>query len=208
MRRIFMMIILAVFSILFSFLLNRYFGWVVVVYLVFNILYSKILKNIVIIDVFCFGVFFLLRVIAGSVVAQIEISHWILIMTVLLAFFLGFNKRRQESVILKHNAAAHRIVLAKYSRYLIDQMVAVITSSIVLAYMLYTVDARTVKEFGSQSLIFSIPFVYYGIFRYLYLIHKIRIEGDPTRILFSDRPLQINVALWAIVCIAVIYFQI
>lgn len=198
--------ILGILSIIFSFMLDIYFGWVVVAYLIFNLIYSKILKDAVIIDVFCIGAFFLLRIIAGGVVAGVEMSHWIIFLTVLLALFLGFNKRRQELRLLERKAATHRHVLLKYNTYFIDQMIAVITSSIVVVYMLYTVDARTVGEFGTKHLIYSIPFVYYGIFRYLYLIHKLGKSGDPMRILLSDGKMQFNLALWIIVCIAVIYF--
>lgn len=200
--------VLGVVSIVFSFLLNKYFGWIVVVYLVFNYVYSKILKELVIIDVFCLGVFFLLRVLAGTIVVQVELSYWMIFMAVLLALFLGFTKRRQELRLLEGNEAAHRFVLTKYSAYFIDQMTAVITSSIVVTYMLYTVDSRTVGIFGTRNLIFSIPFVYYGVFRYLYLIHKRREDGDPTHVLLSDRMMQINLFLWVGVCIGVIYFGI
>ena len=200
--------ILGAISIACSFLLDIQFGMIVVAYLVFNFLYSKILKNAVIIDVFCIGAFFFLRIIAGSIAANVQMSHWIIFMTVLLSLFLGFNKRRQELSMLGEKAIYHRHALMKYNVYFIDQMVLVITSSIVVCYMLYTVDTRTVKEFGTNHLIYSIPFVYYGIFRYLYLIHKIRKEGDPTRILLSDRMMRINIVLWIAVCIAVIYFGV
>jgi hypothetical protein len=122
--------------------------------------------------------------------------------------FLGINKRRQELRILEHKAALHRQVLARYDTYFIDQTIAVITPSLVVAYTLYTVDARTIKEFGSSHLLYSIPFVYYGIFRYLYLIHRLHVDGDPVRILFSDRKLRITLLLWVIVCVVVIYFGI
>jgi len=150
----------------------------------------------------------LLRIIAGSIVANIQMSHWIIFMTVLLALFLGFNKRRQELSMLGKEAIHHRHALTQYNIYFIDQIVLVITSSIVVCYMLYTVDARTIKEFSTNHLMYSIPFVYYGIFRYLYLIHKIKKEGDPTRILLSDRMMRINIALWIGVCIVVIYFGV
>lgn len=199
-------LILSILSIAFSFLLDLYFGLVVLAYLVFNLIYSKFLKEAVIVDIFCIGGFFLLRIIAGSAVAGVEMSHWIIIITVLLALFLGFSKRRQELKLLERKVTSHRQVLTRYNTYFIDQMVTVITSSIVVVYMLYTVDARTVKEFGTKHLIYSIPFVYYGVFRYLYLIHKLHKDGDPTRILLSDRKMQLNLALWIIVCIFVIYF--
>jgi 4-hydroxybenzoate polyprenyltransferase len=198
--------ILGAVSIACSFLLDIYFGIIVTAYLVFNILYSMILKNAVIIDVFCISGFFLLRIIAGSIVANVQMSHWIIFMTVLLALFLGFSKRRQELNMLGKEAIRHRRTLTQYNIYFIDQMVLVITSSIAVCYMLYTVDPATITRFGSSHLMYSIPFVYYGIFRYLYLIHKLKREGDPTRILAADKKTQLNIALWLVVCIAVIYF--
>lgn len=201
-------LLLGCLSILFSFLLDKTFGWTIIVYLVFNLLYTRVLKEAVIIDVFCIGVFFLLRILAGGVVAKTGVSHWILFMTTLLALFLGFSKRRQELSLYGKTAASHRSVLAKYNPYFIDQMVAVITSSIVIAYMLYTVDGATVGRFGTDHLMFSIPFVYYGIFRYLYLIHEKHQDADPTRLLLSDGKMQINLALWVAVCVGVIYFGV
>lgn len=199
--------ILGILSVVFSFMLNIYFGWVVIVYFIFNLIYTKILKEVVIIDVFCIGGFFLLRIIAGSAVTEVELSHWIIIMTVLLALFLGFNKRRQELKLLKTKLVSHRQVLTRYNVYFIDRMVTVITASIVVVYMLYTIDARTVNEFGTKNLMYTIPFVYYGVFRYLYLIQKLYKDGDPTRILLSDGKIQLNLALWIIACILVIYFK-
>ena len=201
-----MVCILGIISVTLSFMLDVYFGWVVVSYLAFHIFYTKILKTAVIIDVFCLGGFFLLRIIAGSVIASVEMSHWIIFMTVLLALFLGFNKRRQELNLLEKEASSHRLVLTQYNTYFIDQMIAIITSSIVVVYMLYAVDPRTINFFGTKHLIYSIPFVYYGIFRYLYVLHRESKEGDPTRILLSDNKMQLNLALWISVCIAVIYF--
>ncbi|MFH1879121.1 MAG: decaprenyl-phosphate phosphoribosyltransferase [Candidatus Omnitrophota bacterium] len=191
-----------------SFALNMKFGWMAAGYLLFNLVYSKFLKNAVIIDVFCIGVFFLFRIIAGGIIAGVVISRWILIMTALLALFLGFNKRRQELKLQEKGGVPSRKVLEKYNAYFIDQMISVVTSSIVVVYMLYTLDSRTVSEAGSTHLMYSIPFVYYGIFRYLYLIHKHHEDGDPTRILLRDAKMQINLALWIIVCIAVIYFGV
>jgi 4-hydroxybenzoate polyprenyltransferase len=198
--------ILGVLSAIFSFSLNIYFGWIVTGYFVFNLIYTRMLKNIVIIDVFCIGGFFLLRIIAGGVIAGIELTSWIIFMIVFLALFLGFTKRRQELRLLKRKAVSGRFVLSKYNITFIDQMIAVLTSSIVVAYMLYTVDAKTINRFGSNHLIYSIPFVYYGIFRYLYLIYKRNRSADPTEILLSDSMMQLNLALWIIACITVIYF--
>ena len=191
-----------------SFLLQKELGLIVLAYIVFNFLYSKVLKDLVIIDVFCIGFFFLLRVLAGTAAAGVPSSYWMIAMTFLLALFLGFNKRRQEIRMYRGEALRQRGVLTKYNVYFIDQMIAVLTSSVVVVYMLYTVDARTVAEFGTTHLLYSIPFVYYGIFRYLYIVHKTARGEDPTRVFFTDRMTGLNLFLWASVCVMVIYFKI
>jgi len=200
-------LVLGLISVFCAFRLMPDFGWVVLTYLIFNFLYSKILKKVVIIDVFCLGAFFLLRVVAGSVIADVEISHWMLIMTTLLALFLGFNKRRQELSIQGAADSSSRHVLFEYNIYFIDQIISIITSSIVVVYMLYAVDGRTVAEFGSTHLIYSVPFVYYGIFRYLYVVHKLHDGGDPVAIFLEDKMMQLNLFLWILVCILVVYFK-
>src|SRR5205823_6668939 len=152
-----------------SFGFHRLFGWTVLTYLISNSIYSRWLKHWVIIDVFCLGLFFLLRIIAGTVLVQVEYSHWMISMTFLLALFLGFNKRRQELMHANKLELGTREVLSSYNTYFIDQMIAVCTSSIVVVYMLYTVDERTVRLVGNHHLLITIPCVYYGLFRYLYL---------------------------------------
>ena len=194
-------------SIILSFAVNVYFGYILVIYLVFNFLYSKILKEVVIIDVFCISVFFLLRIISGGIVTEIQLSHWIIIMSTLLTLFLGFNKRRQELRLFGGKAHNHRRVLTKYSVYFIDYMIKVSTFLILISYILYTVDARTIMISGTKNLTYTIPFVCCGIFRYLYLINKVKSDGDPVYILFSDRIMQLSVALWVVVFIGVIYFR-
>lgn len=193
-------------AILLSFRLDTRFGWIISIYCLLNYAYTKFLKNVVIIDVFCIGGFFLLRIAGGSAASDVALSHWILLMTVLLALFLGFNKRRQELGLLDRKTASARDVLGQYNTYFIDQMVAVVTSSIVVAYLLYSIDPRTVQYFGTGHLLYGIPFVYYGIFRYLYLVHRLGAQDDPTHLLLSDRPMQVTVVLWVLVSIAVIYF--
>jgi len=198
-------IILAFASCLGGASINLVFGGTIFLYISFNFVYSFFLKSIVIIDVFCIGLFFMLRLMAGSILAGVALSHWIIIMTVLLALFLGFNKRRQELKWLKIKAGHHRSVLKKYNQYFIDQMISVVTSSIMVTYMLYTVDITTIENIGSRKLICTIPFVYYGIFRYLYLIHIRNIDGDPTRVVIKDRLTLLNLLLWFIVSGMVIY---
>jgi 4-hydroxybenzoate polyprenyltransferase len=199
--------LLAVTAIIAAFLFNELFGVLIVIYMFLNYLYSRLFKHEVIFDVFFIGAFFLLRIIAGSVVAGVQMSHWIIFMTVLLALFLGFNKRRQELLIFNQEGFKQRRVLANYNLYFIDQIISVLTASIVVVYMLYAVDLETMRRVGNKHLIYSIPFVYYGIFRYLYLIHKLKKEGDPIRILLADVRMQINLVIWLFVCISVIYFK-
>ncbi len=197
--------VLAGASLAFAYWMSPALGGVVLVYLALNVAYSIFLKHRVIVDVFCIAAFFLLRLTAGSLAAGVVLSHWILFMTFLLALFLGFGKRRQELGQVAE-ASQQRKVLLQYEPYFIDQMMSVVTASIVIVYMLYTVDTQTVVHFGTKHLIYSIPFVYYGIFRYLYLIHKARIEGDPTTALFSDTRIQISLLGWIVTCVGVIYF--
>ncbi len=201
-------VVLALSSTALAWLLDPSFAVVVVAYLVFNFVYTYLLKKLVIIDVFCLGLFFLLRIVAGTVLVDVEFSHWMIFMVVLLALFLGFNKRRQEFHSLHDEASAHRGVLAKYNLYFIDQMIAVITSTLVVVYMLYTIDERTVNHFGTRHLYYTIPFVYYGIFRYLYLVHKRKQAEDPTHVFFSDRMTQLNLFIWIALCIGIIYFKV
>ena len=199
---------LGIFVLVFSSFFNARLGIILLTYLLMNVIYSKWLKEMVILDVFTISFFFFLRISAGTVVAEVAYSHWMIFMVVLLALFLGFNKRRQELLTAEKEAGAQRAVLSKYSLYFIDQMISVLTSSIVVVYLLYTIDERTVREFGTNHLMYTIPFVYYGIFRYLYLIHKRRQAEDPVVVVTSDRMMQVNLLLWMAVSIGVIYFGI
>jgi len=182
--------------------------FIIIFYLVFNLIYSYFLKEMVIIDVFCLGVFFVIRLVAGSIIAEVNLSHWIIMCVVLLAIFLGFNKRRQELRLINIPVHERRKVLEHYNEYFIDQMCTVLASSIVVVYSLYAIDARTIHEFGTNHLIYTIPFVYYGIFRYMYLIHKLVKDGDPTTMLLSDSKMMLNLILWISMCMAVIYGKI
>jgi 4-hydroxybenzoate polyprenyltransferase len=185
-----------------SFILDVRAGLLILGYLSSNYLYMRWLKRAVIIDVFCIGLFFYLRVLAGSIASDIVLSNWIVICTVLLALFLGFNKRRYDLEFSKKD----RPVFEKYSIYFVDRMISVIASSLIVAYTIYVMDDTTVARFQTDNLIYSVPFVYYGIFRYLYLIGTKWFGGDPARIMLGDYKIQITMALWLMVCVAVIYF--
>lgn len=142
------------------------------VYLVLNLLYSLKLKQLVIIDVMSIALGFVLRVLAGTAVIAVETSPWILVCTFFLSLFLGFGKRRHELLLLENQASASRDVLVHYHPYFLDQMISVVTPGTLICYTLYTLSPDTVAHVGSHNLLYSVPFVMYGIFRYLYLMHR------------------------------------
>jgi len=200
----------AVFLCILLIILGLYIGWklsliflvVILVYLVNNILYTLLLKKIVILDVMSIALGFFLRVYAGAVVIDVKASNWLLIAAALLALFLALGKRRYELLSLSPSS---RRVLEQYDVKFIDQMIAAITATILLSYALYTVSPETVSRFGTDSLLFTLPWVIYGIFRYLYLLHLQEEGGDPTELLYKDKPLLICVLSWVLFVIILIY---
>lgn len=181
--------------------------WVVGFYLVLQIVYSRLLKRLVILDVMTVSAGFVLRVLAGGVAVNIHLSSWFLVTTSLLALFLGFTKRRQELVQLRGKLAPHRVVLGDYNIEFIDQMNSVLAGSCIVCYALFTVAPETIHKFGTEALIATLPFVIYGILRYLHLIHVRDRGDDPTEIMLTDRPLQICVVLWMLTFLLTIHFK-
>ena len=188
-----------------AFLLSLGFGTALLLYAVLNVLYSLKLKDVVILDVMTISAGFVLRVVGGAVLINVPTSEWLIICTVLLSLFLGFSKRRHELVILETDANTHRAVLEHYSPYFLDQMIGIVTASTVMSYALYTISEETTRKFGTTHLIYTVPFVLYGIFRYLYIVHKKEEGGNPTRLAVTDRPLLINIILWILVASFIIY---
>ena len=176
-------------------------------YLVLQTAYSMWLKHVVILDVFVIAAGFLIRVVAGGLAIQVEISSWLLICTILLSLFLAMGKRRYELVLLDKDAANHRPILREYNTYLLDQMISVVTASTLLAYCLYTISAETVAKFGTRNLIFTVPFVLYGIFRYLYLIHQKAGGGTPEALIIRDKPLLADIFLWIVAAALILHFK-
>lgn len=172
-------------------------------YLVLNVLYSFKLKNIVIIDVMIITFGFVLRVEAGSVSTGIPISPWLILCTTLLSLFLALNKRKSELITLQNKSGSHRKILEEYSLELIDSMLSIVTPSILMAYCLYTFSSVQ-----SRSMMLTIPFVLYGIFRYQYLMVKKNIGGKPEDIFTKDIPFLINIILWIISVLIIIYFKL
>ena len=175
-------------------------------YLALLILYSIVLKHVVIIDVLTIAGGFVLRAIAGAVAVAVPFSAWLLVCTTLLALFLALSKRRHELVLLGDAATDHRRILHEYSPYLLDQMIAVVTASTLIAYSVYATSADTAARLGTGRLGLTIPFVLYGIFRYLYLVHQKRGGGSPAAMLVTDRPLLACVGLW-IATVAVLMYS-
>jgi 4-hydroxybenzoate polyprenyltransferase len=188
-----------------AFALGWRFGLVAVSYLVLQTLYSGPLKHIVIIDVLTLAIGFVLRAIAGAVVINVSISHWLFVCTILLALFIALAKRRHELTLLSDGASSHRPILGEYSAYLLDQMIAVVTASTLIAYIFYTISPETEQKFGTQWLGLTIPFPLYGIFRYLYLVHRREGGGSPADLLLNDRPLLACVTLWVVAVVLIIY---
>jgi len=176
-------------------------------YAVLQLLYSFALKDVVILDAMAIATGFVLRAVAGGVVISVEVSPWLIICTFLLALFLGFSKRRHEVVLLEDQAGAHRASLREYSPYFLDQMISVVTASTVVAYAIYTVSPEVREKLHTDQLYLTIPFVLYGIFRYLYLVHQREGGGNPTRELLTDRPLWVNVLLWSGTAIWLLYVR-
>ena len=175
------------------------------VYFALLLVYSFVLKHLVIIDALTIAGGFVLRAAAGAVAIAVPISHWLLVCTTLLALFLSFSKRRHELTLLADGAIEHRPILHEYSPYLLDQMIAVVTASTLVAYTLYATDTETAQKLGTSRLGLTIPFVLYGIFRYLYLVHQKRTGGSPTELLVTDRPLLVCVALWGLAVALILY---
>jgi 4-hydroxybenzoate polyprenyltransferase len=188
-----------------AFWLRPLFGVLAGSYLLLLGLYSGPLKHAVIIDVLTIAIGFVLRAAAGAVAIGVHASHWLYVLTMLLALFLALSKRRHELVLLADRATGHRRILEEYSPYLLDQMIAVVTASTIVAYAFYTVSPETVEKFGTDLLGLTLPFPLYGIFRYLYLVHQKKGGGSPTDMLLTDRPLLACVGLWAATVALIIY---
>ena len=188
-----------------AFLLNIYFFVALLVYFVLQIAYSSWLKHVVIIDVFLIAIGYLIRVIAGGLAIEVQLSPWLFICTILIALFLALSKRRHELILLDKSAETHRPILKEYTPQLLDQMIAVVTASTVISYSLYTVSSETVAKFGTSNLLFTVPFVLYGIFRYLYLVHQKDEGGSPEALIIKDKPLLVDLFLWIATAMLILY---
>jgi len=193
-------------SLIGGYLLSPAFALVVAAYFLLNIAYSKWLKHVLIVDVLVLAAGFVLRVDAGVRLIHVErFSPWLYVVMTLLALYLGFGKRRAELALLSHDAASHRKVLQGYTIRLLDQYILIVTGMTIIGYALYTFSAPNVP--ANHSMMLTIPFVVYAIFRYLYLIEVENSGGEPEEILLTDRPFQVSMLLWAIAVVMVFYLS-
>jgi len=196
--------VLAIVAIAGAFALSFWAGVILLVYLAQNFAYSFWLKNIVIIDVMVLAFGFLLRVMAGVAVVQVDnFSPWLYVCVTLLALFLGFGKRRQEIVLLEEGAGNHRSSLLEYNLPLLDQIIGMVVTATLVAYTFYSFDATT--ALAHSRMLLTVPFVFYFLTRYLYLVHVKHLGGAPDELLLEDRPLLINSVMWAVSVVLLIY---
>ena len=186
-----------------SFLLDFWFGVVAVIYTVTMLLYSYVLKHIVIIDVFTLAAGLVLRALAGAVAIHVPASPWLYVCTVLLALYLGFSKRRHELAILEGDAIKHRLILKEYSPEVLDEMISVTTASFVMAYSLYTFSADNLPK--NHAMMLTIPFALYVVFRLLYLVHVKNMGGSPEEMVLRDKSLFSAVVAWGVVAVGILF---
>lgn len=187
-----------------SFLLGVLFAVLALGYVALQVLYTFGLKHLVLLDVFAIAGGFVLRAAGGAAAIGVQISPWLYLCTVLLALFLGFGKRRHELLLLEESAGGHRRNLNEYTGPLLDELITIVAGATIIAYSLYTFFASAVPQ--NRAMMVTIPFVLYGIFRYLLLIHRADIGGSPEEAVWKDRPLLADLLAWAIVAAAILHF--
>lgn len=196
---------LAVVAIVVTLAINPRVTVVLVAYALLNAAYSAGLKHVVIVDVFCIAIGFVLRVVAGSLAIAIIPTAWIVVATFLLALFLALAKRRNELQMLGTESSGHRPVLDAYTTPLVDELISVVTPATLLTYLLYTLDPEVMHRLGSTHLYVSSVFVVFGIFRYLFLVHRHELGGSPTDIVLKDAPLIAGIAGWVVTLTVLVY---
>ncbi|HEY2664204.1 MAG TPA: decaprenyl-phosphate phosphoribosyltransferase [Candidatus Binataceae bacterium] len=196
---------LCVSGLILSMLIGRGFVVAVVLYLLLQLAYSAFLKRIVIADLIAIALGFVLRACAGGVAIGVEVSHWLVFTTFLLALLIALGRRRAELIALGASASSHRSVLSDYTQGLIDQLVTLVSAATLVAYMIYTASPEVEAKLGTQHLYLTVPFVAFGLFRYLYLVNAKGEGGDPSRLLLKDRQLLASMILWIAADVAVLY---
>jgi 4-hydroxybenzoate polyprenyltransferase len=201
------LVVLLVIIIFLLFFERPVFVFVIVLYLLSNLLYSWKIKSIVLLDVFFISFGFILRVLGGAAAINVSVSSWMVLTTIFISLFLGISKRRAELSLVNNqeNIEKQRKVLRDYSVEFADQLNTIAAAGTIISYALYTVSERTVLTFGTEKLIYTTPFVIYGIFRYMYLIHKKNLGESPSSIVTKDIPIVLTVLIWFAACVVIIY---
>lgn len=183
-------------------LLSAWISWkvllIILLYVFLNTAYTLKLKNIVLIDVFCISAGFMLRILAGTIGIDIPPSKWLLLCGMMITLFLGFAKRRAEIIALQGNKESHRKVLTNYGPILLDEIMTICATGVIISYSLYTMSPDTIRIHQTENLIYTVPFVIYALFRYIFLLHHTQGGGDPSRDLIKDPHIMISVMGWAI----------
>lgn len=197
-------IILSCGSLLWAYSIDKPFFSICAIYLVMNLAYSKWLKRIPILDVMIIASGFVLRVGAGVSLIEVErFSPWLYVVTTLLSLYIGFGKRRAELTLLAAEANQHRIVFEGYTLPFLDQLITIVSATTIVSYSLYTFSAPNLPE--NHSMMLTIPFVLYGIFRYLYLVQVEETGGAPEDLVMKDLPLQLSIVLWGLSVLIIFY---
>ncbi len=196
---------LAAFTFPLAYLLSPGFAVIALIYLVVNLAYSNYFKHIPLIDVMILAAGFVLRVGAGVTLITVErFSPWLYVVTTLFALYIGFGKRRAEmTLLLNGTSGSSRRVLEGYTIHFLDQLIIIVSSTTIVSYSLYTFSAPNLPE--NHVMMLTIPFVLYGIFRYLYLLLVKGDGGAPDELLLSDRPLQATIVLWGLAILVIFY---
>lgn len=176
------------------------------VYLALTVSYTLALKHLLLIDVMTVALGFVVRAMAGAIALGVVFTNWLVVCTLFLALFLGLSKRRHEILLLESDAGSHRKVLHHYSTQYLDGLILVVAGGALITYTIYTCSPEVIARIGSDRLYYTLPFVVYGLFRYLFLVHHKTGGGDPSETLLKDVPLGVTVALWGLACVAIIYF--
>lgn len=175
-------------------------------YLLNNLFYSLGLKRVVVLDVILIALGFVLRVLGGAYAIGVAASHWLILCTFLVSLFLGFCKRKQEILSLQAHSGDHRPVLHDYNVNYLDHMISVVSACTVLCYALYTLSAETVGKFQTDRLVYTVPFVIYGVFRYMFHINVRHSRMSTSEILVHDKSLVAAIVLWFAAAAGIIYF--
>ncbi|MCX5757052.1 MAG: decaprenyl-phosphate phosphoribosyltransferase [Candidatus Hydrogenedentes bacterium] len=187
--------------------LNAQFFAILAFYVVLIIFYSLVLKRLVIVDVMVVAIGFVIRAMAGAIALSVTFSNWLVVCTMFLALFLGFSKRRHEIRFLNEGATNHRPVLLHYTIPYLESLNIVVAGATLITYTIYTCSPEVVLRLGTDKLYLTLPFVVYGLFRYLYLVQQNLDGGDPSSSLLKDKPLTATVVLWAVACTGIIYWK-